>query len=177
MLKSSQSVFTIGYAASNYLPGEPEYLVYQLKGFSDIWTPLRDSREITYTNLKPGNYTLIVKSIALTGDAIPESSLEIEILPPWYLTIWAYLFYVILSVLTVYYLIRVYHNRIKLQESLKYERQHTHDVEELNQSKLRFFTNVSHESDSVDSYHWADGNTFAGQTSFSACLSEVLQYI
>lgn len=145
VLKSSQSVFTIGYAASNYLPGEPEYLVYQLKGFSDIWTPLRDSREITYTNLKPGNYTLIVKSIALTGDAIPESSLEIEILPPWYLTIWAYLFYVIFAVLTVYYLIRVYHNRIKLQESLKYERQHTHDVEELNQSKLRFFTNVSHE--------------------------------
>ena len=39
----------------------------------------------------------------------------------------------------------MYHNRIKLQESLKYERQHTHDVEELNQSKLRFFTNVSHE--------------------------------
>ena len=145
VLKSSQSVFTIGYAASNYLPGEPEHLVYQLKGFSDIWTPLRDSREITYTNLKPGSYTLIVKSIALTGDAIPESSLEIEILPPWYLTIWAYLFYVIFAVLTVYYLIRVYHNRIKLQESLKYERQHTHDVEELNQSKLRFFTNVSHE--------------------------------
>ena len=128
VLKSSQSVFTIGYAASNYLPGEPEHLVYQLKGFSDIWTPLRDSREITYTNLKPGSYTLIVKSIALTGDAIPESSLEIEILPPWYLTIWAYLFYVIFAVLTVYYLIRVYHNRIKLQESLKYERQHTHDL-------------------------------------------------
>lgn len=42
-------------------------------------------------------------------------------------------------------MIRVYHNRIQLQESLKYERQHTHDVEELNQSKLRFFTNVSHE--------------------------------
>lgn len=145
VLKSSQSVFTIGYAASNYLPGEPEHLVYQLKGFSDTWTPLRDSREITYTNLKPGNYTLIVKSVAPTGDMIPESLLGIEILPPWYLTIWAYLFYVAVTVLVSYYLIRVYHNRIQLQESLKYERQHTHDVEELNQSKLRFFTNVSHE--------------------------------
>lgn len=33
----------------------------------------------------------------------------------------------------------------KLQESLKYEKQHIRDVEELNQPKLRFFTNISHE--------------------------------
>ena len=145
VLKSSQSVFTIGYAISNYLPGEPEHLVYQLRGFSDSWTPLRDSREITYTNLKPGNYTLVVKSASSQSDVMQESLLEIEILPPWYLTIWAYLFYGVFSILVIYYLVRMYRNRIQLQESLKYERQHTHDVEELNQSKLRFFTNVSHE--------------------------------
>ncbi|MEG2573221.1 MAG: histidine kinase dimerization/phospho-acceptor domain-containing protein, partial [Bacteroides sp.] len=36
-------------------------------------------------------------------------------------------------------------SRIKLQESLKYEQKHNQDIEELNQSKLRFFTNISHE--------------------------------
>ncbi len=45
----------------------------------------------------------------------------------------------------LWYLIRTYKSRIKLQESLKYEQKHIQDVEALNQSKLRFFTNISHE--------------------------------
>ncbi len=145
VLRSSQSLFTIGYAISNYLPGEPESLVYQMKGFSNTWTPMRESREITYTNLKPGNYTLTVKSADQQTLPVLKSSLEIEILPPWYLTRWASIMYAAVSILIVYFLVRIYSNRIQLQESLKYERQHIRDVEELNQSKLRFFTNVSHE--------------------------------
>ena len=43
------------------------------------------------------------------------------------------------------YLVRTYKSRIKLRESLKYEQKHIQDVEALNQSKLRFFTNISHE--------------------------------
>ena len=40
---------------------------------------------------------------------------------------------------------RTYQTRFKLRESLKYEKKHIKDVEALNQSKLRFFTNISHE--------------------------------
>ena len=45
----------------------------------------------------------------------------------------------------LWYLVRTYKSRIKLRESLKYEQKHIRDVEALNQSKLRFFTNISHE--------------------------------
>ena len=45
----------------------------------------------------------------------------------------------------LFYLIQNYNARIKLRESLKYEQKHIEDIEALNQSKLRFFTNISHE--------------------------------
>ena len=40
---------------------------------------------------------------------------------------------------------RAYRERIKMQESLKYEKKHAEDIEQMNQAKLRFFTNISHE--------------------------------
>lgn len=47
--------------------------------------------------------------------------------------------------MVLWYSVRAYKSRIKLRESLKYEQKHIQDVEALNQSKLRFFTNISHE--------------------------------
>ena len=45
----------------------------------------------------------------------------------------------------VWWLTREYRDRIRLAESLKFEKQRVRDIEEQNQSKLRFFFNVSHE--------------------------------
>lgn len=76
---------------------------------------------------------------------IPKAQLEIRILPPWYLSWWAYLVYFALAMMIIWWIVREYLNHIRLAESLKYEKQHVKDIEEQNQSKLRFFTNVSHE--------------------------------
>ena len=69
----------------------------------------------------------------------------IHVLPPYYKTPLAYLIYLIVTGILLWYLVRTYKSRIKLRESLKYEQKHIRDVEALNQSKLRFFTNISHE--------------------------------
>ena len=61
-------------------------------------------------------------------------------LPPFYKTTWAYLIYIAIVGGLLYYVIRTYQTRFHLRESLKYEQQHIRDVEEMNQSKLRFFT-------------------------------------
>ena len=45
----------------------------------------------------------------------------------------------------VWWLTLEYRDRIRLAESLKFEKQRVRDIEEQNQSKLRFFFNVSHE--------------------------------
>ena len=142
-LKSGQSMFSIEYAISNYITSNKGKLEYYLKGFSNNWTEMNELNTITYTNISPGKYTLIVR--AKNNQIIPESRLDIEILPPFYLTIWAYLFYTLCISTILYFIICAYKNRIKLQESLKYEQKHVKDIELLNQTKLRFFTNISHE--------------------------------
>lgn len=144
VLKPRYSVFGIEYATSNFVPFKDEKLVYRLEGFSDIWMPTRGQHEIIWTNLNPGTYTLVVRSADGRSD-IPEARLGIRILPPFYRTTWAWILYVLVGLTLFCLFMRVYHNHIRLQESLRYEQQHIRDVEALNQSKLRFFTNISHE--------------------------------
>ncbi|WP_294618755.1 two-component regulator propeller domain-containing protein [uncultured Bacteroides sp.] len=142
-LKAGQRMFSIEYATTNYIPFNKDNLEYYLKGFSEGWTDMNELNNVTYTNLSPGKYTLIVR--AKNNRLIPESRLGIEILPPFYLTMWAYLLYALCIGIVLYFIVRAYKKRIKLQESLRYEQKHTEDIERLNQAKLRFFTNISHE--------------------------------
>lgn len=142
---SRYSVFGIEFATSNFVLANNHDIVYKLEGFSDQWTSTRGQNTITYTNLNPGTYRLIIKSLSTPGDQSPQAELIIEVPPPFYKTTLAYIAYLIIVLLIMYYYIRAYNAKIKLQESLKYEKQHIQDIEELNQSKLRFFTNISHE--------------------------------
>ena len=144
-LKANQSMFTIEFATSNYVAANRDEMVYRLKGFSNEWTQTRTGYAITYTNLNAGNYTLEIKPQKQNANICAPVQLDIHILPPFYKTIWAYLIYITIAGSLLGYLIRTYKMRIKLRESLKYEKKHAQDIELLNQSKLRFFTNISHE--------------------------------
>lgn len=144
-LKSNHSVLSIEFAMTNYIAANKNELIYKMEGFSDEWAQTHGQKMITYTNLPAGDYTLIVKAAGANHVYQSECRLAITVLPPFYKTGWAYLLYVIVTGIILFYLIKAYRDRIRLQESLKYEQQHIRDVEELNQSKLRFFTNISHE--------------------------------
>lgn len=142
-LQSQHSVFSIEFAVSNFIPANKDEIIYKLEGFSDKWTETHGQHSITYTNLNPGKYILIIKG--KNNPFTPEAKLYIKVLPPFYKTIYAYTIYILVIGIILFYLIRTYKGRIKLQESLKYEKKHIQDIERLNQSKLRFFTNISHE--------------------------------
>lgn len=144
ILDAKSNIFEIDVTTTNYITANAEGLYYQLKGFSDEWIPLRGNK-ITYTNLDAGKYTLIVKSTDENQSNVGTLSLDIEVQPPFYRSTLAYILYFIVLVLLITYLFRIYDKSIKLQASLSYEQKHLEDVKALNQSKLRFFTNISHE--------------------------------
>lgn len=144
ILQPGHNIFSVDYTTTDYIPFRKDKIIYRLEGFSNSWNSLEQS-SVTYTNLAPGKYTLIVKVEGADEALVPPSRLEIEILPPFYRTLWAYLLYVTSAALILFYLVRTYRRHIKLQESLKYEKKHAKDIEQLNQTKLRFFTNISHE--------------------------------
>ena len=60
-LDADQTMFSIEFATSNYIPANKDDIIYKLEGFSNEWTSTRGLHTITYTNLNAGTYKLLIK--------------------------------------------------------------------------------------------------------------------
>ena len=141
-LEYGQNNLQLEFASSDYacLPVLQEY-EYKLDGIDRDW--IRTSVPIVrYTYLKPGKYMMRVR---YAGEEKASALLEIVIRRPWYFSWWAWSIYVVMAGLILFFTIRIWNVRRKLKMTLEKERFEKHHIEELNRSKLTFFTNVSHE--------------------------------
>lgn len=143
-LAHHQNNLTVEFCSSNYLREEEVGFEYRLEGFDKEWIPLA-SHQISYTNLHPGKYKLIVREVNPDAKSPRQVALQIEISSPLYATVPAYLLYVLLLGGVMYLIIRFKSRQAQLTASLEFERKENIRIEELNQTKLRFFTNISHE--------------------------------
>jgi len=146
VLKPEHTVISILFSTTNYINVLKTDVQYQLVGFDKEWIDANYQQSITYTNLNPGKYILKIKGKTQTSSGLfPEKQIVITVLPPFYKTSFAYIIYVLLFIIISVILIRFYTSKIKLSTSLEYEKREKIQIEEHNQSKLRFFTNISHE--------------------------------
>jgi len=146
VLKPQHSVITILFSTTNYINVLKTDVQYQLVGFDKDWIDANYQQSVTYTNLNAGIYTLKFRGKNKTEAGLfPETSINIRVLPPFYKTTLAYIIYAIVILVITITIIRFYIAKIQLSTSLEYEKKEKEYVEELNQSKLRFFTNISHE--------------------------------
>lgn len=107
---------------------------------------MSDMHRVTYTNLAPGTYILRVKATNSDGYAgTEEASLKIVILPPFWMTPWAYIVYALLIVGVVFFSLYVVQRRERNKFRIRQIEEDAKKKEELSQMKFRFFTNVSHE--------------------------------
>ena len=137
-----QNVFSIGFSTDNFLHIGGGEVEYRLMGYNDEWSENRLGNDITYTNISPGDY---VFEIRLKNFPEVIRSLDITITPPFYATWWAYTIYVCVILTILFFIVREYRIRLFLKTSLDFELREKQYIEEMNQSKLRFFTNISHE--------------------------------
>lgn len=146
-LKHSQNNLIIRFASNNYIDVQKnnEY-EYMLAGFDSEWIPT-SMNSIYYTNLNPGNYELLLRErdLPLSSTKRQGISLNIKIKRPWYNTLWAWLLYLSITSTVLFFFVRMLIIRRNLSLSLQREREEKLRSEELNQEKLRFFTNISHE--------------------------------
>lgn len=146
VLNHSQRTFSLSFVVSNYISGRHNTFSYCLEGYDDAWYYQQDSRSVSYTNLPAGKYRFLVKAANSDGKWCPEpTALDITILPVWYRTWWAYLLFVSVGLLLLYWLFRYWEERKNMQMKLEMERQEKHHQEEISQMKFRFFINISHE--------------------------------
>jgi len=138
--------FTLSFIAIDYINGENYEYSYMLENYNDEWTDIQKSNEITFTNLPYGDYTLKIKyknDVFNSDDRF--YTLYIKKLPPWYLTIWAIMGYVIIILLVVAYILHLIRKKI-IQKQLSLARKiEEEQKEKLMEAKLDFFTNVTHE--------------------------------
>lgn len=100
----------IRYSAPFYDSPKPLEFTYILEGFDKIWSDWTESTEKEYTNLAPGKYIFRVKARNNYGFEGEQDSLIFEILPPWYRSVVAYIFYLLIGLvllsLLVWYILR-----------------------------------------------------------------------
>lgn len=145
-LTHKQSVFTIEYTGINYTRPEKNQFAYYLEGLEESWNYVSNSRSATYTNLDYGDYTFKLK--AANNDGVWNETpleLKIKILPPWWETNIAVACYVILFFLGLFLLRSITQAKIKEKEAIKNERIQRAQEDRLNEKKIQFFTNISHE--------------------------------
>ncbi|MFN5986948.1 MAG: SpoIIE family protein phosphatase, partial [Chitinophagaceae bacterium] len=73
---------------------------YWLEGQDSSWSNFVSDFKKEYTNLKEGKYIFHVRAKDASGEISEEGNLAFKISPPWYRTIWAYGFYLLLLVLS-----------------------------------------------------------------------------
>ncbi|MGZ3810455.1 MAG: two-component regulator propeller domain-containing protein [Mucilaginibacter sp.] len=122
-LAYSQSVISFEYASLDYMsPGKKKY-AYILENFDKGWNNVEDKNVAVYTNLPPGRYVFKVKSQNSAGIWSPQIlSLEVIIVPPFWLTWWFQSLVVILVVGSVYGAYRYRVNNI-IRQKAKLERE------------------------------------------------------
>ncbi len=146
-LPYNKNSFTIKYAILSYSGFYPKNVVYKLEGFDREWISTNGTQSIVYSNLNPGKYRLIISFDSDSSSGINKvmKTLDIIVNPPFWKTWWAYLFYVICVVSSVFLIISYFHQRTKKLQQNKMQIFEREKEKELYESKIDFFTNVAHE--------------------------------
>lgn len=139
--------FSIEYVAIS--PGNANSISYQtrLLGYNDKWGKVNKETVFVGSNLPAGKYTLQIRANIpdLGWENAPMKELVIVIKPPFYKSTYAYLIYLILIALAIYFVQRLINIRIQDKNEVRLANMENQKIQEINKIKLDFFTTVSHE--------------------------------
>lgn len=142
-----QNTFRLTFTVRNYAQKDFVEYSYMMKGMDGKWYNIGNDHDVVFRGLRPGHYTFILRAKLRSQDwdNAKETQLEIYIASPFWQTWWAYLFYALMIILWGAWLVRSYKNKLALRASLELEKRENLQKQELNEERLRFFTNITHE--------------------------------
>lgn len=140
-LRSDENNFTLQLSDLPFANHPSDVYAYKLEGSDHDWQYLQnDNIDITYNGLSYGDYHLTVHVVDGEGNIGEEVySLDISVLPPWYLTIWAKIFYITALIVFVAWLVSYYFLRKKLMEEQRQKKEVLEQVE----ARMNFFRRLA----------------------------------
>ncbi len=145
-LKYNENVFSLDIVSLHFLNSENHFLKYKLLPLDKEWLQIRSNNNtINYNGLQPGEYELNVMASNALNEWTPPKKLKITITPPYWQTPLAYVIYVILLLLLIYVISSAIIKIKTLSHKVEIEQLEIDNVKKVNEAKLRFFSNISHE--------------------------------
>jgi len=141
-----QSSFTIHFVSPNYEHSNETKYAYYLKGEESTWNYMGNNNSASYRNLEPGKYVFKVKA-SNANNIWSETTTELEIIitPPFWARWYMKLLYFVFFMLTLWGLWKYTLARLQRINNLRLKDIEREKSDEINNAKLQFFTNISHE--------------------------------
>lgn len=147
VLSHKQSNIEIRVSTNSYLQAEKNRYAYRMLGLSDKWFTLaRGQKSVQFFNLPSGSYIFQIKAAnndGLWGDDV--AALYFQIKPSPFLSVWAYIAYMLLVLFIIYFIWRYFTNKKIFEHRLEMEQLKEQNMKELTQARINFFTHISHD--------------------------------
>lgn len=149
--------FSLSFVALNYTSPQENRYLYKLENFDKDWNRVGGVNTAVYTNLDPGEYIFRVKATSDAGEwSTPTTSIKIFVRPPFWLTYYAYAFYILVIAGVLFYIryrgiqklkmsFALEQERMHVQQQIDQERREAERQHEFDQLRIKFLTNLSHE--------------------------------
>ncbi len=99
--------FSVDFAALDFTSPLENNYEYKLEGFNDDWVEVGNKPTVTFTNLDPGEYTLLVRAENNDGVlSVEPAKIKITITPPFWRTTWFYILCLVMAGLLIYNFIK-----------------------------------------------------------------------
>ena len=118
VLPKALNSLRFSFAAPFYEQTQELQYRYRLLGFQEEWSPWTSRRVKEYTNLPAGNYSFVVQAQNTYGALSAEEAFSFEVLPPWYASLWARIFYVFLVAGFFVFLFAYFSRRMRKQRTI-----------------------------------------------------------
>ena len=144
-LSYKQNNFNVTFNVRNYAYANQVEYAYILKGLDDAWYTV-DDNSVSFHNIPPGKYTLLVKTRFHNQEWSKDTtSYEFKIEPPIWRTWWAEFIYLFIIIWAFTILLKLYKRKTHLKYLYASEKKNREHEQELNNERLRFYTNITHE--------------------------------
>ena len=145
-LRQNNNSLTFGFASNCFIKPSKTQFRYRLLNYMNEWTIIENGRDISFTKIPPGHYTLEV--YGSNNDNIWSEQplrIPIRIHPPIWLSWYAYIGYFLIGSILIYFLFKESKIRIQMRKDIMAERFKNEASKTINDEKIKFFTNISHE--------------------------------